>query len=162
MKTKRIDVITRAREEILLVTGDVNAALASLTSGDGICTIVAPHTTCAISVNENADPDVLTDLTRALRAMIPDVRFDHSEGTPTRISSPHSSALPSPGPTAPAVSSSAHGRASTLSSSTDRAAGTSTSTSHKRLSHATHTQWSGGRPRPPTARRRAGRRPHAG
>lgn len=51
-----------------------------MTTGDGICTIVVPHTTCAISVNENADPDVPADLTRALRAMIPNVRFDHGEG----------------------------------------------------------------------------------
>jgi secondary thiamine-phosphate synthase enzyme len=73
-------VRTTAREQILLVTDDVNAALGGITSGDGICTIVVPHTTCAISVNENADPDVLTDLTAALRAMVPDVKFRHGEG----------------------------------------------------------------------------------
>jgi secondary thiamine-phosphate synthase enzyme len=39
-----------------------------------------PHTTCAISVNENADPDVPTDLVKALRAMIPNVQFRHGEG----------------------------------------------------------------------------------
>jgi secondary thiamine-phosphate synthase enzyme len=80
MKTTRIHLTTKAREEILIVTGEINAALASLTDGEGICTVVTPHTTCAISVNENADPDVLTDLTRAFRAMIPDVRFEHGEG----------------------------------------------------------------------------------
>ena len=71
---------TSEREQILIVTNRVNEALSSLTRGDGICTIVVPHTTCAISVNENADPDVPTDLTRALRAMIPNVKFQHSEG----------------------------------------------------------------------------------
>ena len=80
MKEKTITVRTTEREQILIITREVNEALASLTSGDGICTIVVPHTTCAISVNENADPDVPADLTRALRAMIPNVRFDHGEG----------------------------------------------------------------------------------
>lgn len=80
MKEKTLTVRSSEREQIVIVTNDVNAALAELTSGDGICTIVVPHTTCAISVNENADPDVPADLTRALRAMIPKVRFDHGEG----------------------------------------------------------------------------------
>jgi secondary thiamine-phosphate synthase enzyme len=80
MKEKTITVRTSAREQILIITDQVQRALAELTSGDGICTVVVPHTTCAISVNENADPDVPADIVKALRAMIPDVRFDHSEG----------------------------------------------------------------------------------
>ena len=73
-------VRTSEREQILIVTDEVNQALSALTDSDGICTIVVPHTTCAISVNENADPDVPADLTRALRAMIPNVKFRHGEG----------------------------------------------------------------------------------
>lgn len=80
MKEKTITVRTSAREQILIITGDIQRALGELTSADGICTIVVPHTTCAISVNENADPDVPSDIVKALRAMIPNVRFDHSEG----------------------------------------------------------------------------------
>lgn len=80
MKETTFRVRTSEREQILIVTRDVNAALGSLTDGDGICTIVVPHTTCAISVNENADPDVPADLTQALRAMIPNVEFAHGEG----------------------------------------------------------------------------------
>lgn len=80
MKEKTITVHTSAREQILIITDQIQRALAELTSGDGICTVVVPHTTCAISVNENADPDVPADIVKALRAMIPDVRFDHSEG----------------------------------------------------------------------------------
>jgi secondary thiamine-phosphate synthase enzyme len=73
-------VRTSEREQILIVTKEVDEALSRLTKGDGICTIVVPHTTCAISVNENADPDVPADLTKALRAMIPNVKFRHGEG----------------------------------------------------------------------------------
>ncbi len=80
MKEKTFTVRTEQRQQILLVTDQVQRALGELTGDDGICTIVTPHTTCAISVNENADPDVQTDLTKALRAMIPNVRFEHGEG----------------------------------------------------------------------------------
>ena len=80
MRESTFSVRTTAREEILLITDQVEDAISKLTSEDGICTIVVPHTTCAISVNENADPDVPTDLTRALRAMVPNVPFHHGEG----------------------------------------------------------------------------------
>jgi secondary thiamine-phosphate synthase enzyme len=80
MNEKSFPVRTTAREQILIITDDVNRALSDLTRGDGICTIVVPHTTCAISVNENADPDVPADLTKALRALVPNVRFAHGEG----------------------------------------------------------------------------------
>lgn len=77
---RTFSVRTTAREQVLIITDDVQRALGELTQGDGIATIVVPHTTCAISVNEKADPDVPSDLTRALRAMVPNVRFDHGEG----------------------------------------------------------------------------------
>jgi secondary thiamine-phosphate synthase enzyme len=80
MNERTFTVRTSDREQILLITDQVERALGELTHGEGICTIVTPHTTCAISVNENADPDVRTDLTKALRAMIPNVSFVHGEG----------------------------------------------------------------------------------
>src|SRR5712691_2791333 len=73
MQDKSFNVRTTAREQIIVITDQVQHTLGELTDGDGICTIVTPHTTCAISVNENADPDVRSDLTRALRALVPDV-----------------------------------------------------------------------------------------
>jgi len=80
MREKTLRVRTKAREQILIITDEVEQALGELTTGDGICTLVTPHTTCAISVNENADPEVPADLTKALRAMIPAVNFKHGEG----------------------------------------------------------------------------------
>ena len=80
MREKTIFIRSSEREQILLVTKEVGTALAGIADGDGICLIVTPHTTCALSVNENADPDVRTDLTAALRAMIPRVDFRHGEG----------------------------------------------------------------------------------
>src|SRR5436853_471465 len=80
MRESTFSVRTSQREAILIITDEVNRALGELTDDDGICTIVVPHTTCAISVNENADPDVPADITKALRAMIPNVSFKHGEG----------------------------------------------------------------------------------
>ncbi|HEV8433537.1 MAG TPA: secondary thiamine-phosphate synthase enzyme YjbQ [Thermoanaerobaculia bacterium] len=80
MKEKTFSVRTTEREQIVIITDEVQRALSDFASGDGICTIIVPHTTCAISVNENADPDVPRDLTNALRAMIPNVDFRHGEG----------------------------------------------------------------------------------
>jgi secondary thiamine-phosphate synthase enzyme len=80
MNETSFSVRTTAREQILIITDEVNRALGQLTREEGICTIVVPHTTCAISVNENADPDVPADLTKALRALVPNVRFAHGEG----------------------------------------------------------------------------------
>lgn len=80
MKEKTFSVRTSEREQIVIITDEVQRALAEIATGDGICTIIVPHTTCAISVNENADPDVPRDLTLALRAMIPNVQFRHDEG----------------------------------------------------------------------------------
>jgi len=80
MQERTFRVRTREREQIVIVTREVDAALGEMTDGDGICTIVVPHTTCAISVNENADPDVPTDLVKAFRALVPGVKFEHGEG----------------------------------------------------------------------------------
>ncbi|PYQ62543.1 MAG: hypothetical protein DMF58_01415 [Acidobacteria bacterium] len=80
MREKTFTVTSTAREQILIITDEVQRALGELADGDGVCTIITPHTTCAISVNENADPDVPADLMKALRALIPNVDFRHSEG----------------------------------------------------------------------------------
>jgi secondary thiamine-phosphate synthase enzyme len=80
LKEESVEIRTTSREQILIITSEIQRALASMTNGDGIATIVVPHTTCAISVNENADPDVPEDLTKALRALVPKVKFAHGEG----------------------------------------------------------------------------------
>jgi|SRR5580765_3534104 len=80
MRESTFSVRTTKREQIVLITAEVERALGELTHEEGICTLIVPHTTCAISVNENADPDVPADLTKALRALVPKVPFRHGEG----------------------------------------------------------------------------------
>jgi secondary thiamine-phosphate synthase enzyme len=81
MQSATFSISTSAREEAVLVTRQVEEALASMApAAEGICTIFTPHTTAALTINEDADPDVRTDLIRAFRAMVPQVGFDHAEG----------------------------------------------------------------------------------
>ena len=48
---------------------------------DGICLVYSPHTTAAVTINENADPDVVADLLRAYVELLGDEqRFRHAEG----------------------------------------------------------------------------------
>lgn len=52
MKRKTIDVPTRARVEVLNITGLVADALRSLQATEGICLVSIPHTTCGLVINE--------------------------------------------------------------------------------------------------------------
>lgn len=72
--------IETGRRQIVPVTGKVEDFIASSGISQGLCTISVPHTSAAITVNENADPSVQSDLLRAFEALVPDVRFEHGEG----------------------------------------------------------------------------------
>ncbi len=47
----------------------------------GLCVVFCPHTTAALTINENADPDVCSDMEHYFEQLIPKgLRFDHAEG----------------------------------------------------------------------------------
>ena len=74
-------VKTSAHEELLDITSRVEAAVRESGIMDGICCVYTPHTTAAITINENADPDVRRDLLKGLRHLgLESVSFDHAEG----------------------------------------------------------------------------------
>ena len=63
------------------VTGEVKKIVAASGVREGICVVFVPHTTAAVTVNENADPDVPHDVDFALNMISPDRReFRHGEG----------------------------------------------------------------------------------
>ena len=69
------------RQGLYDITGKVAAAVASSGIGEGLCFVFCPHTTGAITINENADPDVIHDLLIGLDAAFPDRSdFRHGEG----------------------------------------------------------------------------------
>ena len=67
--------------EWLNISAEVEKAVAASGISEGICVVFIPHTTAAVTVNENADPDVPRDVGFALNQISPDRReFRHSEG----------------------------------------------------------------------------------
>lgn len=63
------------------VTGRVAEAVRESGVTTGVCRVYCPHTTAALTINENADPDVVRDLIFALERTCPDrPEFRHAEG----------------------------------------------------------------------------------
>ena len=76
-----LTITTHATREFIDITAEVSAVVEASGSAHGICLVFSPHTTAAITVNENADPDVVTDLLAAFADLIGDERrFAHAEG----------------------------------------------------------------------------------
>ena len=81
VRHETITVETKRREETIDITSRVKAAVTRAKIGDGIVAVAVAHTTAAVFVNENADPDVQKDLLAALERMVPrDAKYDHAEG----------------------------------------------------------------------------------
>ena len=63
------------------ITDEVAAAVRASGRSEGICIVFTQHTTCGLTINENADPDVKSDMLGFLRRLIPqfDENFRHFE-----------------------------------------------------------------------------------
>ena len=69
------------RNNWIEVTGNVRDLVRESGVRNGLCVVYCPHTTAGITINENADPDVVRDLIFALEKTYPDrAEFRHSEG----------------------------------------------------------------------------------
>ena len=75
-----LQVRTHARSELQDITSQAQRAVDESGVEEGICHVFVPHTTAALTLNENWDPDVRGDLVRALAAMVPDMPYHHGEG----------------------------------------------------------------------------------
>lgn len=74
-------IIRTDKEGFYNITNEVKSTLKNSGIVEGICTVFCPHTTAAITINENADPDVVSDLLFALKTTYPDRQeFRHMEG----------------------------------------------------------------------------------
>jgi secondary thiamine-phosphate synthase enzyme len=76
---KEFTVKTTKHTQFVEITGEVQR-LVEIT--DGLCTVFVPHTTAGITINENADPDVVRDMIYALEKAVPwkDAHYRHGEG----------------------------------------------------------------------------------
>jgi len=70
------------REELIDITDKVNSALKESGVKNGVAVIFVPHTTAAVTINENADPDVVRDISGFMSKLVPhgERMFRHMEG----------------------------------------------------------------------------------
>ena len=81
VRHEQITVVTKKREEMIDITPRVKSAVTRAKVGEGIVAVSVAHTTAAVFVNENADPDVQRDLLTALERAVPgDAKYAHAEG----------------------------------------------------------------------------------
>jgi len=79
MKTLRIN--SHKKVEMIDITGEVVAAVRSFDCACGIIHLYVPHTTAAVTINENADPDVTRDMIMELNRIVPfEDGYHHLEG----------------------------------------------------------------------------------
>ena len=76
-----IEIKTSKRIEFIDITERLNALIRPSGIKDGICFIHVPHTTAAVTINENADPDVTNDIISAINKLVPvSDNYAHAEG----------------------------------------------------------------------------------
>lgn len=76
-----LDIKSSKREEMIDITADVEEYLRESGKQEGICVLFTQHTTCGMTINENADPDVQSDMLGFLKRLIPqyEPNFKHFE-----------------------------------------------------------------------------------
>ncbi len=82
MSRQQIRVPTPGHQAMLDITDEVQRAVTELGLREGVAHLFTRHTTCAVCINENADPDVVGDLLRRMEKLVPwhDPEDRHAEG----------------------------------------------------------------------------------
>jgi len=76
-----LEIASRRQVEMIDITAEVQQALGRLGLRDGLLVLFVPHTTAAVTINENADPDVTRDLVMELNKIVPfEDGYRHAEG----------------------------------------------------------------------------------
>ena len=77
----KLSVSTSQHTQMVDITHLVQKAVADSGIKEGICTVFIPHTTAAVTINENADPDVVRDFTMEIDKIVPwEDGYRHMEG----------------------------------------------------------------------------------
>ncbi|PIO04037.1 hypothetical protein COT48_02470 [Candidatus Woesearchaeota archaeon CG08_land_8_20_14_0_20_47_9] len=76
---KELSVRTSKRNEFIDITRQVEQAVQGVR--EGVVTVFVPHTTAAVTINENADPSVVSDILGKLAQLVPEQdNYSHAEG----------------------------------------------------------------------------------
>jgi conserved hypothetical protein TIGR00149 len=74
-------VNTTQHSELIDITDQIQTVVTHNKLNDGLCFVFVPHTTAAITINENADPSVRKDIIKELNALVPwEHNYTHGEG----------------------------------------------------------------------------------
>lgn len=81
MKLVKYDIQSTTHQEFINVSSYIESAIKETGLINGKVTLFCPHTTAGLTINENADPDVVSDMIRALDKVFPIIgEYDHYEG----------------------------------------------------------------------------------
>ncbi|MDP6114837.1 MAG: secondary thiamine-phosphate synthase enzyme YjbQ [Planctomycetota bacterium] len=77
-----LQVSTSQRDQFIEITGDVQQIVNDAAVQSGQVIVYVPHTTAGITINENADPDVVHDMLKQLDVIVPwrQPFYRHAEG----------------------------------------------------------------------------------
>ncbi|TCT14371.1 secondary thiamine-phosphate synthase enzyme [Natranaerovirga pectinivora] len=76
-----LNIQTNKAVEFINITAKISSIIKTKNVKEGICVIAIPHTTAGITINENADPSVMKDLTKAINKIVPfEDQYEHLEG----------------------------------------------------------------------------------
>jgi len=85
MNTHEFSVGTRSRTELVDITAQVARIVQESKASSGLAVVFVPHTTAAITINENADPSVQHDILGDLNRLVPlSGPYQHTEGNSGR------------------------------------------------------------------------------
>ncbi len=81
MKSVEFEVRSSKHTQMVDITEKVQRIVTESGVEDGICMVSVPHTTAAVTINENADPDVVRDIIKEMGKMVPwEDDYRHIEG----------------------------------------------------------------------------------
>ncbi|WP_020611246.1 secondary thiamine-phosphate synthase enzyme YjbQ [Sediminispirochaeta bajacaliforniensis] len=76
-----LNIKTSGKSDMVDITGEITSAVRESGVRNGICMVYIPHTTCAVTINENADPAVKHDIMAELDKIVPwKDAYHHMEG----------------------------------------------------------------------------------
>ena len=78
---RQFTVKTSSRTELIDITARITAIVKEDNMKSGLCHVFVPHTTAAVTINENADPDVPADILTSVAGLVPrNGCYRHEEG----------------------------------------------------------------------------------
>jgi secondary thiamine-phosphate synthase enzyme len=82
---EEFSVKTSEREILMDITQEISSIVRDANISEGVCRVFIPHTTAGITINENADPSVIKDISNYLSKLVPKggglgYSFRHREG----------------------------------------------------------------------------------